>query len=67
MKPLLNNDTLWKPHALLLLGDYFSQKNEYTKAKEFYGQILLIKNLKKELYDNAIFQLSQIDSKTNDN
>ena len=23
LKPLLNTETLWKPHALLLIGDYF--------------------------------------------
>ena len=23
LKPLINEETLWKPHALLLLGDYF--------------------------------------------
>ena len=60
IKPLLNDNTLWKPHALLLLGDYFVDKKEYLKAKEFYTQILLIKNLQKDLYDQAIFQLSLI-------
>ena len=60
MKPLLKDETLWKPHALLLLGDYFVYKNEYFKAREFYEQILSIKNLQKDLYDQAIFQLSQI-------
>ena len=44
IKPLLNNETLWKPQALLLMGDYFVSKKDYIKAKEFYGQILLIKN-----------------------
>ena len=39
VKPLLNSETLWKPHALLLLGDYFASKGEYLKAKEFYTQI----------------------------
>ena len=30
IKPLLNTDTLWKPHALLLLGDYFMSKEQFT-------------------------------------
>ena len=60
IKPLLNTETLWKPHALLLLGDYFVSKKEYLKAKEFYTQILFIKNLQKNLYDKARFQLSFI-------
>ena len=53
IKPLLNNETLWKPHALLLIGDYFVSKREYIKAKEFYTQIFLIKDLQKDFYDQA--------------
>ena len=47
VKPLINTDTIWKPHALLLLGDFFASKKEYVKAKEFYMQILSLKNLHK--------------------
>ena len=57
LKPLINTETVWKPHALLLLGDYFASKKEYLKAKEFYVQILSLKNLHKELYDQARSQL----------
>ena len=57
VKPLINTETVWKPHALLLLGDYFASKKEYLKAKEFYVQILSLKNLHKELYNQARSQL----------
>ena len=57
IKPLLNTDTLWKPHALLLLGDYFISKGENIKAREFYQQILSMNNLHKDLYDQAKSQL----------
>tara|TARA_Y100000590_G_scaffold470138_1_gene662252 strand:+ start:2064 stop:2711 length:648 start_codon:yes stop_codon:yes gene_type:complete len=60
IKPLLSTETLWKPHALLLLGNYFVSKNEYIKAKEFYTQVLTIKNLQKDIYDQAISQLTLI-------
>ena len=61
MKPLLNTqETLWKPHALLLLGDYFVSKGEYLKAREFYIQILSISNLHKDLYYQAKSQLEFI-------
>ena len=63
IKPLLNTETLWKPHALLLLGDYFSSKKQYLKAKEFYVQILSLQNLNMELYEQARSQLLLI---TND-
>ena len=53
VKPLINTETVWKPHALLLLGDYFASKKEYLKAKELYLQILSLKNLHQELYNQA--------------
>ena len=62
-KQLINTNTLWKPHALLLLGDYFSSKKQYLKAKEFYVQILSLQNLNMELYEQARSQLLVI---TND-
>ena len=52
-KPLMIEKNLWKPHALLLLGDYFTNKKEYLKAREFYSKIFSIKNLPQELYDEA--------------
>ena len=57
IQPLLNTETLWKPHALLLMGDYFVAKKEYIKAKEFYTQILSINNLQKDFYDQVISKL----------
>ena len=63
VNPLINTETLWKPHALLLLGDYFFSKKQYFKAKEFYIRVLSLKDLHKELYEQATFQLMLI---TND-
>ena len=60
IRPLLNTETLWKPHGLLLLGDYFVSKGEYIKAIEFYQEIFTINNLQKNLYDHARSQLAII-------
>jgi len=49
-KNLINKDTIWKPHALMLLGDFFLSKKQYLKAKEFYMQILALKNISREFY-----------------
>ena len=40
LKPVINSESFWKPHSLLLLGDYFLFKGEKQKAKDFYSQIL---------------------------
>jgi len=60
LNPLINKDSIWKPHALLLLGDYFSFKNEYLKAKDFYIQTLSLKNLQREFYEYARSRLTLI-------
>ena len=60
LKPLIETESLWKPHALLLLGDYFFANNQNIKAKNFYSQILSIKNLHEDLYEKARLQLSLI-------
>ena len=60
IRPLLNTETLWKPHGLILLGDYFLSKGEYIKAKEFYQKIFTIKNLQKDFYYYASSQLALI-------
>ena len=60
IKPLLNTETFWKPHGLLLLGDYFVSKGEYIKAIEFYQKIFTINNLHNDLYNHARSQLAII-------
>ena len=60
LKPLLNDETLWKPHALLLIGNYYVSKGDNIKAKEFFQQIFLIKNLHNDLYRQAQLQLAAI-------
>ena len=60
IKPLLSTETFWKPHALLLLGDYFVSKGEYIKAIEFYQKIFTISNLHNNLYNYARSQLAII-------
>ena len=49
LKPVINSDSLWKPHALILLGEYFLAKNQNQKAKEFFNQILNIENTNEQL------------------
>ena len=44
LKPIINSDSIWKSHALYLMGEYFFSKNQKQKAKEFYDQIVILKN-----------------------
>ena len=44
LKPIINSESVWKSHALYLLGEYFYSKNEKQKSKEFFNQILALDN-----------------------
>jgi len=64
LKPLLlNKESVWVPHALLLLGDFYFSRKEYIKSKDFYQQIFSLKNLHIDIYSQARSQLTLI---TND-
>ena len=53
LKPIINSESFWKPHALLLLGDYFLFKGEKQKAKDFFSQIVISKNTNKNILNQA--------------
>jgi predicted negative regulator of RcsB-dependent stress response len=44
VNPIINSDSIWKPHALYLIAEYFYSKNEKQKSKEFFNQILKLKD-----------------------
>ena len=60
IKPIIKSNSVWKPHALLLMGDYFVSKKEYLKSKDFYNQILSMKNLHQDFYYKANSRLTLI-------
>ncbi len=44
LNPIINSNSIWKSHALHLLGEYFLSKNEKQKSKEFFEKILILEN-----------------------
>lgn len=44
LNPVIQSDSIWKPHALFLMAEYFYSKNELQKSKEFFNKILLLEN-----------------------
>tara|TARA_B100000029_G_scaffold483148_1_gene534058 strand:+ start:554 stop:1204 length:651 start_codon:yes stop_codon:yes gene_type:complete len=61
IRPLLNSkETIWRSHGLMLIGDFYFSRKEYIKAKDFYTQILAIKNLQPDLYEQARIKLINI-------
>ena len=40
LNPIIKSESIWKSHALYLIAEYFFDKNQKQKAKEFYNKIL---------------------------
>ena len=49
LKPIINSNSVWKPHALYLMAEYFYSKDERQKSREFFNQILLLENVNTDL------------------
>jgi predicted negative regulator of RcsB-dependent stress response len=59
LKPILNSESVWKVHSLYLMAEYFYSKNEKQKAKEFFNQIVLLKNANQDLIVESQKRLSR--------
>ena len=59
LNPIINSDSVWKPHALYLLAEYFFDKNQKQKAKEFYNQILNYKKSNENILKETRKRLSR--------
>ena len=44
LNPLINSKSVWKSHALYLMAEYFYSKDQKQKSKEFFNQIMTLKN-----------------------
>ena len=44
LNPIIKSESIWRSHALYLLAEYFYSKNEKEKSKEFFNQIISLKN-----------------------
>ena len=49
LNPLINSESIWKSHALYLMGEYFYSKNEKQKSKEFFNKIIVLEKSNKKI------------------
>ena len=45
LNPVINSESVWKQHGLLLMGDYYFYNKEFNKSKEFFLKIVELKNV----------------------
>ena len=63
LNPVIKSESIWKSHALYLIAEYFFDKNQKQKAKEFYNKILSYEksndNIKLEAQKRLTMDLSE--------
>ena len=59
LNPLIKSDSIWKSHALYILAEYFYDKGEKRKAKEFFEKILLTSNANQDIKREAQKRLNR--------
>ena len=59
LKPVISSDSVWKSHALYLIAEYFFDKNQKQKAKEFYNQIINYEKSNENIVKEAQKRLSR--------
>ena len=59
LNPLIKSESVWKSHALYLMAEFFYSKNETQKSKEFFSQILNLKNANQEIQLEAQKRLNR--------
>ena len=45
LNPLIKSDSIWKPHALYLMAEYYFAKNEKQKSKEFFEHLVSLEDI----------------------
>ena len=59
LNPIINSESIWKSHALYLMAEYFYNKNEKKKSKEFFNKIIFFEKGNKKIKLEAQKRLSR--------
>ena len=49
LNPVIKSESIWKPHALYLMAEYYLAKNQKQKSKEFFNQIVILENISSKI------------------
>jgi predicted negative regulator of RcsB-dependent stress response len=45
LNPIIKSESIWKPHALYLMAEYYFAKNEKQKSKEFFELLVSLEDI----------------------
>ena len=49
LNPIIKSESIWKPHALYLMAEYYFAKNEKQKSKEFLEKLVSLENISEKI------------------
>ena len=49
LNPVIKSESIWKPHALYLMAEYYFAKKEKQKSKEFLDQLISLENINQKI------------------
>ena len=49
LNPVIKSESIWKPHALYLMAEYYLAKKEKQKSKEFLEQIISLESISEKI------------------
>ncbi len=59
LSPIINSKSIWKSHSLYLVGEFFLNKEEIEKSKEFFNEIAVMDNPNSEILIRAQRRLNR--------
>ena len=59
LKPIINSESVWKSHSLYLIAEFFYSKNQKVKSKEFFNQIINLKEANANIRSEAQKKLNR--------
>ena len=59
LSPVINSDSVWKAHGLLLMAEFYLDKKEFIKSKEFFTKVSEIENLNQNIKQDVQKKLSR--------
>ena len=60
LDPIIRSKSIWKSHALYLMAEFFYDKKENQKAKEFFEKILILENSNIDILKKTQIRLIEI-------
>tara|TARA_B100000963_G_C22263844_1_gene509707 strand:+ start:60 stop:461 length:402 start_codon:yes stop_codon:yes gene_type:complete len=59
LNPIINSESIWKQHGLLLMGNFYYSKKQFNKSKEFFQKIIELKNVNPKIKSDVEKRLNR--------